>query len=81
MKSRSIIRVFDRTDPSVYENCQCTNVNQRLQNIRDNILAIKGLNTTQVYPRWHKFADVALEHIDVEVFRSHKITGLSTCLK
>jgi len=72
MKQRSIIRVFDQADTSVYENCQCSNVKQRLKNIRDDIDAVKGLNPKQQHARWQKFKSIPKSRIGVEIFRYKK---------
>ena len=71
----SIIRVFSKTDPSVYELSHTNNVNQRLASIQKNILDARN-SVGKVYPRWKKFNKFSVQDIACEIFASHKITGL-----
>lgn len=71
----SIIRVYSRTDPSVYELSHTNNINQRLAAIQKNILDARN-NTGKVFARWKKFNGFSIQDIECEIFASHKVTGL-----
>ena len=69
---KSIIRVFSKSNKTIYELSHTNNVNQRIAAIQEDIKAIKGLSAGKTFKRWEKFKDVPLEDIGFEVFGSTK---------
>ena len=63
---KCVIKVFDIDNPQFCEYSHCTNVNQRLKSIRDDIQAAhQGAGR----PRWQRWQNIPQHRVGIEIFK------------